>query len=146
MCGTVTPDDSHWIETASPFLSMAHSGLHALNTSPEGTQRRSLPLSPLKLRLSLGVSLNTSLLYLFLLQCSQLLDQNMREEYFEEVTEEYEEVRQDHYDSLKVGMDGWMEGCTVSLFTVSFILLFSPYAPPSMLLSSGETLPVFKPG
>ncbi|XP_046888269.1 methionine synthase [Hypomesus transpacificus] len=33
--------------------------------------------------------------------CSQLLDQNMREEYFEEVTEEYEEVRQDHYDSLK---------------------------------------------
>ncbi|XP_062330688.1 methionine synthase [Osmerus eperlanus] len=33
--------------------------------------------------------------------CSQLLDQNVREEYFEEVTEEYEDVRQDHYDSLK---------------------------------------------
>lgn len=26
----------------------------------------------------------------------------MREEYFEDIKEEYEEVRQDHYDSLKV--------------------------------------------
>ncbi|XP_036385114.1 methionine synthase [Megalops cyprinoides] len=33
--------------------------------------------------------------------CSQLLDENMREEFFEEVTEEYEDIRQDHYDSLK---------------------------------------------
>uniref|UniRef100_A0AAR2KR72 Methionine synthase n=1 Tax=Pygocentrus nattereri TaxID=42514 RepID=A0AAR2KR72_PYGNA len=34
--------------------------------------------------------------------CSQLLDEGVCEDYFEEVTEEYEEIRQDHYDSLKV--------------------------------------------
>ncbi|XP_030631921.1 methionine synthase [Chanos chanos] len=33
--------------------------------------------------------------------CSQLLDENVREDFFEEVTEEYEEIRQEHYDSLK---------------------------------------------
>ncbi|XP_071402225.1 methionine synthase [Centroberyx affinis] len=33
--------------------------------------------------------------------CSQLLDEVMREEYFEELTEEYEDIRQDHYDSQK---------------------------------------------
>lgn len=37
-----------------------------------------------------------------MLQCSQLLDDGQREEYFEDIKEEYEEVRQDHYDSLKV--------------------------------------------
>lgn len=35
-------------------------------------------------------------------QCSQLLDDTVREEYFEELKEEYEEIRQEHYDSLKV--------------------------------------------
>lgn len=35
-------------------------------------------------------------------QCSQLLDDAQREEYFEDIKEEYEEVRQEHYDSLKV--------------------------------------------
>ncbi|XP_071250823.1 methionine synthase isoform X1 [Salvelinus alpinus] len=33
--------------------------------------------------------------------CSQLLDENVKEEFFEETTEEYEDIRQDHYDSLK---------------------------------------------
>uniref|UniRef100_A0A667ZR47 Methionine synthase n=1 Tax=Myripristis murdjan TaxID=586833 RepID=A0A667ZR47_9TELE len=33
--------------------------------------------------------------------CSQLLDEVVREEYFEELTEEYEDIRQEHYDSLK---------------------------------------------
>ncbi|KAJ8013643.1 hypothetical protein DPEC_G00031940 [Dallia pectoralis] len=33
--------------------------------------------------------------------CSQLLDDNVKQEYFEELTEEYEDIRQDHYDSLK---------------------------------------------
>lgn len=33
--------------------------------------------------------------------CSQLLDEGVREEFFEEITEEYDDVRQDHYDSLK---------------------------------------------
>ncbi|KAK1170996.1 hypothetical protein AOXY_G7974 [Acipenser oxyrinchus oxyrinchus] len=33
--------------------------------------------------------------------CSQLLDENVKEEYIEEITEEYEDIRQDHYDTLK---------------------------------------------
>ncbi|XP_034716471.1 methionine synthase [Etheostoma cragini] len=33
--------------------------------------------------------------------CTQLLDEELREEYFEDLKEEYEEIRQDHYDSLK---------------------------------------------
>ncbi|XP_029604484.1 methionine synthase isoform X3 [Salmo trutta] len=33
--------------------------------------------------------------------CSQLLDENVKDEFFEETTEEYEDIRQDHYDSLK---------------------------------------------
>lgn len=41
-------------------------------------------------------------LSLVLLKCSQLLDENLKEEFFEEVCEEYEEIRQDHFDSLKV--------------------------------------------
>lgn len=37
-----------------------------------------------------------------LLQCSQLLDENLKDDYFEEIVEEYEGIRQDHYESLKV--------------------------------------------
>uniref|UniRef100_A0A8D0HEK4 Methionine synthase n=1 Tax=Sphenodon punctatus TaxID=8508 RepID=A0A8D0HEK4_SPHPU len=33
--------------------------------------------------------------------CSQLLDENLKDDYFEEITEEYEDIRQDHYESLK---------------------------------------------
>ncbi|XP_052468033.1 methionine synthase isoform X2 [Carassius gibelio] len=33
--------------------------------------------------------------------CSQLLDGGVREDFFEELQEEYEDIRQDHYDSLK---------------------------------------------
>ncbi|KAI5103526.1 methionine synthase [Silurus meridionalis] len=33
--------------------------------------------------------------------CSQLLDECANEDFFEEITEEYEDIRQDHYDSLK---------------------------------------------
>ncbi|XP_044275795.1 methionine synthase [Varanus komodoensis] len=33
--------------------------------------------------------------------CSQLLDENLRDDFFEEIQEEYEDIRQDHYDSLK---------------------------------------------
>lgn len=35
-------------------------------------------------------------------QCSQLLDEGVREEYWEDMKEDYEDVRQEHYDSLKV--------------------------------------------
>ncbi|XP_053567860.1 methionine synthase isoform X2 [Bombina bombina] len=33
--------------------------------------------------------------------CSQLLDENVRDDFLEEITEEYEDIRQDHYESLK---------------------------------------------
>ncbi|KAM4693612.1 methionine synthase [Discoglossus pictus] len=33
--------------------------------------------------------------------CSQLLDDNVREDFLEEIIEEYEDIRQDHYESLK---------------------------------------------
>ncbi|KAJ6664657.1 hypothetical protein lerEdw1_006230 [Lerista edwardsae] len=33
--------------------------------------------------------------------CAQLLDENLKEDFFEEILEEYEDIRQDHYDSLK---------------------------------------------
>ncbi|XP_056155582.1 methionine synthase isoform X2 [Lampris incognitus] len=33
--------------------------------------------------------------------CSQLLDEELLDDYFEELTEEYEEIRKDHYDSFK---------------------------------------------
>ncbi|XP_040823804.1 methionine synthase isoform X2 [Ochotona curzoniae] len=33
--------------------------------------------------------------------CSQLLDENLKDDYFEEIIEEYEDIRQDHYESLK---------------------------------------------
>lgn len=35
-------------------------------------------------------------------QCSQLLDENLKDDYVEEILEEYEDIRQDHYESLKV--------------------------------------------
>ncbi|ERE78688.1 methionine synthase-like protein, partial [Cricetulus griseus] len=33
--------------------------------------------------------------------CSQLLDENLKDDYIEEILEEYEDIRQDHYESLK---------------------------------------------
>lgn len=39
---------------------------------------------------------------LYLLQCSQLLDESLKDDFFEDIREEYEDIRQDHYDSLKV--------------------------------------------
>ncbi|KAM9817378.1 methionine synthase [Neosynchiropus ocellatus] len=33
--------------------------------------------------------------------CSQLLDENMKDEYFDDLKEEYEDIRLEHYDSLK---------------------------------------------
>lgn len=37
-------------------------------------------------------------------QCSQLLDDSIKDDFFEEILEEYEEIRQEHYESLKVQM------------------------------------------
>ena len=36
------------------------------------------------------------------LQCSALIDETSKEDFVEEIKEEYEEVRDEHYDSLKV--------------------------------------------
>ncbi|XP_009688314.2 methionine synthase isoform X4 [Struthio camelus] len=33
--------------------------------------------------------------------CSQLLDESLKDDFFEEILEEYEEIRQEHYESLK---------------------------------------------
>lgn len=43
-------------------------------------------------------------LFFFFLQCSQLLDESVKDDFFEEILEEYEEIRQEHYESLKVQM------------------------------------------
>ncbi|KAJ7416517.1 Methionine synthase [Pitangus sulphuratus] len=34
--------------------------------------------------------------------CSQLLDNSVKDDFFEEILEEYEEIRQEHYESLKI--------------------------------------------
>ena len=36
------------------------------------------------------------------LQCSALIDGTSKEDFVEEIKEEYEEIRDEHYDSLKV--------------------------------------------
>jgi len=35
-------------------------------------------------------------------KCGSLKDENKKEEFVEELCEEYEDIRQEHYDSLKV--------------------------------------------
>ena len=35
-------------------------------------------------------------------QCSSLLNEEDRDDFVEEISEEYEEIRTDHYDSIKV--------------------------------------------
>ena len=36
------------------------------------------------------------------LQCSSLMDKDQIEDFSDDIKEEYEEIREDHYDSLKV--------------------------------------------
>lgn len=72
------------------------------------------------MRLKVQRGIRTRALILFsVFQCSQLLDDAMREEYFEDIKEEYEEVRQDHYDSLKVR---WLVGAAGRLVILSSVL------------------------
>ena len=40
---------------------------------------------------------------------ASLLDESVRDLYIEEIDEEYEEVREDHYESLKVRIHGGRE-------------------------------------
>ena len=41
-------------------------------------------------------------------QCGSLLDESQKEDFCEEISEEYEEIREDHYDSLKVSKGSGM--------------------------------------
>lgn len=61
------------------------------------------------------------------LQCSRLLDEGVYEDFFEELTEEYKDIRQDHYDSLKV----WFQGLWTNLKTFFFSFFFLPLCPDS---------------
>lgn len=61
-------------------------------------------------------------------QCSQLLDENLKEEYFEEIMEEYEDIRQEHYESLKVGDRNrslfiWVMKCDPPVFNVTLFTI-----------------------
>ncbi|KAI5103529.1 methionine synthase [Silurus meridionalis] len=40
-------------------------------------------------------------------ECSQLLHECANEDFFEEITEEYEDIRQNHYDSIKINQSSW---------------------------------------
>ena len=44
----------------------------------------------------------TTLYLCALFQCGALLDDSQKLEFAEEIQEEYEDIREDHYDSLKV--------------------------------------------
>lgn len=46
------------------------------------------------------------------LQCSALIDEASKEDFVEEIKEEYDEVRDEHYDSLKV------QKCSLNMFNV----------------------------
>ena len=41
-------------------------------------------------------------LYSCFVQCGSLLDKEKFDDFMEEINEEYEEIREEHYDSLKV--------------------------------------------
>lgn len=84
----------------------------AANHGPSSEPRHRVIGAPFLPRLALSP--------VFLLKCSQLLDENLREDFFKEVEEEYEEIRQEHYDTLKVrGNRPWASLC------LAFAFLFS---------------------
>ena len=52
---------------------------------------------------SLIISVNQSFIaHCFYWQCGALLDESQKLDFTEEIQEEYEEIREEHYDSLKV--------------------------------------------
>uniref|UniRef100_A0A8B9SCB6 Methionine synthase n=1 Tax=Apteryx owenii TaxID=8824 RepID=A0A8B9SCB6_APTOW len=56
--------------------------------------------------------------------CSQLLDESLKDDFFEEILEEYEEIRQEHYESLKNNMQ---------LFPSCQIVLLIPTVKPRFI-------------
>lgn len=63
------------------------------------------------------------------LQCSALIDEASKEDFVEEIREEYDEVRDEHYDSLKVQkyslnmFNGLLRFCQVILGDKSWLVL-----------------------
>lgn len=57
------------------------------------------------------------------MKCGSLKDASKKEDFLEELSEEYEEIREEHYDSLKVYYR--ITGCCSMKF--SFLLLWFCY-------------------
>lgn len=79
------------------------------------------------------------------IKCSQLLDEMGKEDFFEELKQDYEEVRQEHYDSLKVrpvyNSDRKLKGvtlCTLNNRVMESFLLFWPQARHYLPLSKAR--------
>lgn len=59
------------------------------------------------------------------LQCSALIDEASKEDFVEEIREEYDEVRDEHYDSLKVQkyslnmFNGLLRFCQVIIYSAT---------------------------
>uniref|UniRef100_A0A8C0VKG1 Methionine synthase n=1 Tax=Cyanistes caeruleus TaxID=156563 RepID=A0A8C0VKG1_CYACU len=58
--------------------------------------------------------------------CSQLLDDSIKDDFFEEILEEYEEIRQEHYESLKVQIN-------FKLFSSCWIMLLIATVKPKFI-------------
>uniref|UniRef100_A0A4W3IM47 Methionine synthase n=1 Tax=Callorhinchus milii TaxID=7868 RepID=A0A4W3IM47_CALMI len=61
--------------------------------------------------------------------CSQLLDEDLKDDYFDEVTEEYEEVRQNHYDSLMDRRYLTLEQARIQGFHIDWLSHPTPVKP-----------------
>jgi len=69
-------------------------------------------------------------------KCGSLKDRNKKEEFLEELSEEYEEIREEHYDSLKVNSLFDTLFCAVwvalqvvaafQIYRVSFVIVLLP--------------------
>ncbi|OWK63130.1 Methionine synthase [Lonchura striata] len=62
--------------------------------------------------------------------CSQLLDDSIKDDFFEEILEEYEEIRQEHYESLKLLVKTFSK---FKLFSSCPIVLLIPTVKPQFI-------------
>ena len=62
-----------------------------------------------------------------LLQCSALIDETSKEDFVEEIKEEYEEIRDEHYDSLKVIVFLFTHVVDRICTTLNFVYMFVFY-------------------
>ncbi|XP_029449763.1 methionine synthase isoform X2 [Rhinatrema bivittatum] len=61
--------------------------------------------------------------------CSQLLDETVKEDFFEEITEEYEDIRQDHYENLKERKYLKLDQARKKGFHIDWLSCPAPVAP-----------------